>query len=217
MAFTFETLSGIRSFDNFEWSSFAGAARSSPEYNPFVSHAFLSALELSGSVGGRTGWQPHFLKISDTRGTMRAAIPAYLKSHSQGEYVFDHGWADAFQRAGGQYYPKLQISVPFTPATGPRLLAIKGDDEARLAAAACVQETTRESGISSAHLTFLPEKEADMLGSVGFLRRTDQQFTFSTGVTVIMAIFSRVWHHASAKRCARSARRRWPTALQLTG
>lgn len=178
MAFTVDTLSGIRSFDSSEWSKFAGAMRGSPDYNPFVSHAFLSALELSGSVGGRTGWQPHFLKISATGGTLRAAAPAYLKSHSQGEYVFDHGWADAFHRAGGQYYPKLQVSVPFTPATGPRLLAFEGDEEARRAAAVGIQEVARKSGLSSAHLTFLPEEEANLLAGAGFLRRTDQQFHF---------------------------------------
>jgi uncharacterized protein len=178
MEFRIEALPGVRSVKEADWSKFAGTARGSDNYNPFISHAFLSALELSACVGGRTGWQPRFLKISDTNGAIRAAVPAYLKSHSQGEYVFDHGWADAFQRAGGQYYPKLQISVPFTPATGPRLLAAPGDKEALLAAANGVQQTTIQSGLSSAHLTFIPETEADLLGDNGFLRRTDQQFHF---------------------------------------
>ncbi|MGB7671125.1 MAG: peptidogalycan biosysnthesis protein, partial [Pseudolabrys sp.] len=91
--------------------------------NPFVSHEFLSSLEESASVGGRTGWQPRHLLAEDARGALLGAAPCYVKSHSRGEYVFDHGWAEAFERAGGDYYPKLQSSVPFTPATGPRLLA----------------------------------------------------------------------------------------------
>ena len=88
----------------------------------------MTSLEDSGCVGGRSGWQPKFLRIENFDGTLAGAVPAYLKSHSQGEYVFDHGWADAFARAGGRYYPKLQATVPFTPATGPRLLVTEGQD-----------------------------------------------------------------------------------------
>src|SRR5687768_10385252 len=91
--------------------------------NPFIDHAFLEALELSGSVGGRTGWMPRHLIAEDANGSVVGAVPCYLKSHSRGEYVFDRGWAEAYERAGGSYYPKLQVSAPFTPATGPRLLA----------------------------------------------------------------------------------------------
>src|ERR1700733_10202102 len=91
-------------------------------FNPFLTHAFLYALEASGSVGGRTGWAPAHLTVEDASGRMVAAAPCYLKSHSQGEYVFDHAWADAYERAGGDYYPKLQVAVPFTPVTGRRLL-----------------------------------------------------------------------------------------------
>ena len=91
--------------------------------NPFISHEFLSSLEESGSVGARTGWQPRHLLAEDTNGVLLGAAPCYVKSHSRGEYVFDHGWAEAFERAGGDYYPKLQIAVPFTPVTGPRLFA----------------------------------------------------------------------------------------------
>ena len=94
--------------------------------NPFVSHEFLSSLEQSNSVGGRTGWQPRHLLAEDAQGALLGAAPCYVKSHSRGEYVFDHGWADAFERAGGDYYPKLQVAVPFTPVTGPRLLARPG-------------------------------------------------------------------------------------------
>ena len=94
--------------------------------NPFISHDFLSSLEASFSVGGRTGWQPRHLLAEDANGTLLGAAPCYVKSHSRGEYVFDHGWAEAFERAGGDYYPKLQVAVPFTPVTGPRLLARPG-------------------------------------------------------------------------------------------
>ena len=99
-----------------EWNACAG-----PD-NPFVAHAFFAALEASGSACARTGWQPAHIVVDDTYGVPRGILPAYLKSHSQGEYVFDHGWGEAWERAGGQYYPKLQCAVPFTPATGPRLL-----------------------------------------------------------------------------------------------
>ena len=91
--------------------------------NPFISHDFLSSLEDSFSVGGRTGWQPRHLLAEDADGALLGAAPCYVKTHSRGEYVFDHGWAEAFERAGGDYYPKLQVAVPFTPVTGPRLLA----------------------------------------------------------------------------------------------
>jgi predicted N-acyltransferase len=108
------------------WDSLANPAASgdasAATHNPFVSHAFLSALEDSGCVGGRSGWQPVHILVEASAGEVVAAAPCYVKSHSQGEYVFDHGWADAYMRAGGRYYPKLQVSVPFTPVTGPRLL-----------------------------------------------------------------------------------------------
>src|SRR4051812_41032245 len=104
----------------------AGEQASTKPDNPFVSHAFLVSLEQSRSVGGRTGWQPQHLLLETSEGDLVGAAPCYLKSHSKGEYVFDHGWADAFERAGGDYYPKLQVAVPFTPVTGPRLLARPG-------------------------------------------------------------------------------------------
>src|ERR671936_3165748 len=98
------------------------------QYNPFISHDFLSALELSQSVRARTGWQPMHLIAEDARGALLGAVPCYVKSHSRGEYVFDHGWAEAYERAGGSYYPKLQVSVPFTPVPGQRLLAAPGPE-----------------------------------------------------------------------------------------
>jgi predicted N-acyltransferase len=149
-----------------------------PPYNPFISHEFLHALEASGSATGRTGWQPQHLVMEDDAGVILGAAPCYLKSHSQGEYVFDWGWADAFERAGGNYYPKLQVSVPFTPATGPRLLVRAGEktDVVRAGLAAGLTELCRMREASSVHLTFLPKPEADLLAARGFLQRTDQQF-----------------------------------------
>jgi predicted N-acyltransferase len=147
-------------------------------FNPFVSHAFLLACEQSNSVGGRTGWQARHLLVEDAQGGLLGASPCYVKSHSQGEYVFDQGWAEAFERAGGDYYPKLQVAVPFTPVTGPRLLVRPGPsaDAVFGTLADALAEITTASELSSAHVTFLPEAEWDALGKRGFLQRTDQQF-----------------------------------------
>ncbi len=146
--------------------------------NPFVSHEFLSSLEQSDSVGDRTGWQPRHLLAEDASGALVGAAPCYVKSHSRGEYVFDQGWADAFERAGGDYYPKLQVAVPFTPVTGPRLLARPGElaDAVRGGLAQALAEITTNNDLSSAHVTFLTEAEWSALGNRGFLQRTDQQF-----------------------------------------
>ena len=145
--------------------------------NPFVSHAFLSALEDSGSACADTGWAPQHLVMQQNDEIVGIA-PTYLKSHSRGEYVFDHGWAEAFMRAGGDYYPKLQVSVPFTPATGPRLLVRAGHDRAAISEhlakgliALCHQQEA-----SSVHVTFAPEDEWRVLEACGFLPRIDQQF-----------------------------------------
>jgi uncharacterized protein len=146
--------------------------------NPFVSHDFLSSLETSHSVGGRTGWQPRHLLAESVDGTLLGATPCYVKSHSRGEYVFDHGWAEAFEHAGGDYYPKLQVAVPFTPVTGPRLLARPGPlaEAVRGGLADALVEITTAGELSSAHVTFLTEPEWRALGGRGFLQRTDQQF-----------------------------------------
>ncbi len=146
--------------------------------NPFVSHAFLAALEQSGSATPRTGWAPQHLLIETTEGELLGAAPCYLKSHSRGEYVFDHGWADAYERAGGAYYPKLQVCVPFTPATGPRLLvpASPHAEIARETLAAGLVALCERRHASSVHVTFQPEQDWDFLGTKGFLKRTDQQF-----------------------------------------
>lgn len=147
-------------------------------FNPFLSHAFLDALEASGCATKDTGWLPRHLLLEDGSGRVSGAVPAYLKSHSQGEYVFDHGWADAFFRAGGDYYPKLQISVPFTPATGRRFLTAPGlnRDAGVQALAAGLVQLCRRTGASSVHATFLTKPEWDSLGELGYLQRTDQQF-----------------------------------------
>ncbi|CAN7302476.1 GNAT family N-acetyltransferase [Neorhizobium tomejilense] len=165
------------------WSRLSGTSKSSSSdvpYNPFLSHAFLSALEESGSATAKTGWLGHHLLLEDDKGTLIGAVPGYLKSHSQGEYVFDHGWADAFERAGGRYYPKLQCTVPFTPASGPRLLVRDGYDRgsAELTLAAGLQEVTRQLGISSAHVTFVAEDQVAAFEEADYLHRTDKQFHF---------------------------------------
>lgn len=143
-------------------------------FNPFVSHDYLSALEHSGSVTKKAGWQPLHITLEESGKTV-AAAPAYIKAHSYGEYVFDHGWAQAFERAGGAYYPKLQVAVPFTPATGPRLLT---GGKVRLipALSQAIKHTCTELELSSAHITFETAAEANELAGQGFLQRHDQQF-----------------------------------------
>ena len=146
--------------------------------NPFTSHAFLRALEDSGSATAETGWLPQHLLLEDGSGTLLGCLPCYLKSHSRGEYVFDHGWADAYLHAGGRYYPKLQASIPFTPVTGKRLLVRPGEAEAEreaLLLQAAIQVADR-LGVSSLHITFLTREEWRLAGELGLLKRTDQQF-----------------------------------------
>ncbi len=154
-----------------QWDACAGTD------NPFVSHAFINALEQSGSATGRTGWRPTHIVIDDEQGVPAAILLAYLKSHSQGEYVFDHGWADAWERAGGNYYPKLQCSVPFTPATGPRLLLRDPDLAETLLNAA--QTLARQNGLSSVHATFLTPEQQSIFAAQGWLMRTGEQFHWS--------------------------------------
>ena len=146
--------------------------------NPFVAHAFLKALEDAGTVGGRTGWRAQHVIVEDGAGGILAAAPCYLKGHSQGEYVFDHSWADAYMRAGGRYYPKLLVAVPFTPVPGPRLLVKPGpehDGHEGALASALVQVATKLN-VSSLHLNFLDAAASDKLAKLGFLPRTGQQF-----------------------------------------
>jgi uncharacterized protein len=169
----------ISSVPKAEWDRLDGAARGGRiPYNPFVSHAYLSALEDSGSAVSRTGWQPRHIALEGEDGRIVAALPCYGKSHSQGEYVFDHAWADAYERAGGRYYPKFQCTVPFTPASGPRLLVADGGTELKRQLSKALREETDRLGISSAHVTFLQEDDLSVLEADGYLHRTDQQFHF---------------------------------------
>jgi predicted N-acyltransferase len=165
---TVRIASSVVAFDAAAWNALGG------NDNPFVSHEFLTTMEDSGSVGPGTGWEPAPIVITDEAGTLLAAMPSYAKGHSQGEYVFDHSWADAWHRAGGRYYPKLQIAAPFTPATGPRLLLsdpalaphlLKG------AEAVCLQNR-----MSSAHATFIAPEQVPLFEAAGWMRRSDIQF-----------------------------------------
>jgi predicted N-acyltransferase len=154
------------------WDACAGAD------NPFVSHAFLNALEISGSVGRGTGWLPQHIVLEDEQGAIHAAAPLYVKGHSQGEYVFDHGWAEAYERAGGRYYPKLQVAVPFSPVPGPRLLVKAGDTAPALRSAliGALTSTAEKSGLSSLHITFCLGAEARDLVEHGYLHRLGCQY-----------------------------------------
>ncbi len=184
--YTLSTVEGMNAVTAEEWISLGGASRTSQIesglfYNPFVSHAFLSSLEESGSVTAETGWLPRHIVLRGPDGELKGAMPAYIKSHSMGEYVFDHAWADAFQRAGGRYYPKLQCSAPFTPATGPRLMVTPGPgaQAGRRALAAGGRSLCTQLGLSSVHATFVPENEIPDFEAEGYLHRTDQQFHFA--------------------------------------
>ncbi|EGD57263.1 hypothetical protein Y88_3572 [Novosphingobium nitrogenifigens DSM 19370] len=169
MSLTARIHSSVGSIAAEDWDRLAGAD------NPFVGHTFLSVLEESGSVGGRSGWTPLPIVIEDESSRPAAALPAYLKSHSQGEYVFDHAWADAWQRAGGDYYPKLQISVPFTPATGPRLLLGDRPDLAP-ALLSSAEQIAAQHGLSSVHATFIAPDQVPLFEEAGWLLRSDLQF-----------------------------------------
>jgi predicted N-acyltransferase len=158
----------VGALDKAQWDACAGAD------NPFICHDFLSILEESGSVGPGTGWSPAPITVSDEAGRLVAAAPAYLKSHSQGEYVFDHGWADAWERAGGQYYPKLQIASPFSPVPGPRLLL--RDEAAGPTLIAGLEAVTDQNGLSSAHATFITPEQCDDFRAAGWLIRQGNQF-----------------------------------------
>ncbi len=171
-----QVLAGIGEIDAAAWDANANPDRET--YNPFVSHAFLKALEDAMCVRPEAGWQPQHLVLQTGTGEIGGCMPLYAKSHSKGEYVFDYGWADAYERAGGQYYPKLLAAVPFTPVPGPRLLVHDGSrrDERRSLLATGAIELVRRHGISSLHINFLTEAEWHEMGRLGFLKRTDQQF-----------------------------------------
>jgi predicted N-acyltransferase len=181
---TIRVLSSIAEIDGEVWNAIAnpGSAGSGTEsgnsYNPFLSHAFFEALEQSGSAVPETGWFAQHLVLERAGKGVCGLLPCYAKTHSQGEYVFDHGWADAFERAGGRYYPKLQCAVPFTPATGRRLLVADDDqaNENRMLLVNGLSQLCVRIEASSAHITFMPEAEARLCADQGFLHRNDQQF-----------------------------------------
>ncbi len=156
----------------------AWEACAAPSGNPFVAYDFLDVLEQSGCAVERTGWGPQHLAIEDEAGEVGTVMPLYLKSHSQGEYIFDHSWADAYERAGGRYYPKLLSAAPFTPATGPRLLVrpdvpVQAGNEMLLGGALTL---CQQMGVSSVHINFPPQAEWDWLGAQGLAQRQGQQY-----------------------------------------
>ncbi|XUM20677.1 GNAT family N-acetyltransferase [Bradyrhizobium oligotrophicum S58] len=227
---TLEAVPGISEIPAAAWDACANPGGragpgSSPAcgrgYNPFISHAFLSALEASGSATLRTGWAPRHL-VARLGDEVLGVVPCYLKSHSQGEYVFDRGWADAYERAGGRCYPKLQVSVPFTPATGPRLL-IRADQDRDMIGNALAQGLKALCGISEAssvHVTFARQAEWELLAAQGFLQRTDQQFHwhnqgFPTFDDFLATMNSR--HRKAIKRERRDALAAGITIHWLTG
>jgi uncharacterized protein len=162
---------GVAGVDAAQWDAVAGQS------NPFVSYAFLAALETSGSATPATGWQSVPIIVEDGGGTLAAAAPAYLKSHSQGEYIFDHNWADAWENAGGRYYPKLLIAVPFSPVPGPRLLA--HDDDFARALIAGAEALAERNGLSSVHANFVTPDQLDLFRDAGWLIREGTQFHWS--------------------------------------
>ena len=174
------TTEGIKGFSPQEWANLIGTDTADSNYNPFISYDYLNALEASGCVGKNTGWHPCFLRFETANGELLGAVPNYFKTHSQGEYVFDHGWADAFERAGGHYYPKLQATVPFTPATGPRLLTTRKyqTEIVQNTLAAGLKQLCDQQRLSSAHITFSDESEINIAQKHDFLHRTDIQFHF---------------------------------------
>jgi predicted N-acyltransferase len=166
--------SSLDSVDSAQWNACTGG-------NPFLRHEFLSALEHSGCVGAGSGWEPrHLVLLSDDNGDRRllGAVPMYLKTHSYGEYVFDWAWADAYERSGLHYYPKLVVAVPFTPATGPRILVAPDQDHVRIGSALVDGALTvaQETGASSLHWLFTNERDTGLLEGKGLLRRTGMQF-----------------------------------------
>jgi len=223
---TLEAVSAISAIPAAEWDACANpggdsGTASKPYYNPFVSHAFFAAAEASGSATPRTGWGARHL-IAKLDDKIVGVVPCYLKSHSQGEYVFDRGWADAYERAGGRYYPKLQCSVPFTPATGPRLLIRDGVDRERIAEAlaAGLMALCNATHASSVHVTFAREAEAKCLAQHGFLIRNDQQFHwrnqgYKTFDDFLATLNSR--HRKAIKRERREALSAGITIHWLTG
>ena len=192
-----------------QWDACAGSD------NPFVSHAFLSALEDSGSVCRETGWLPRHVRLQAPDGTLAALCPAYMKGHSWGEYVFDQGWARAFEAAGGDYYPKLQVAVPFTPATGPRLLCHPdAPAQTRATMADALRGLCAQTGLSSAHVTYCEQDDSDTLTDRGWMPRLGLQFHWTNnGYTCFDDFLATL---SSRKRKAIRRERRDANAAGLT-
>lgn len=169
--FTATIITQINDVSASDWDALIPAGN-----HPFLSHRFLLAMEESGSTTTETGWMPRHIWVEDETGSTVGAAPLYVKSHSQGEYVFDHAWANALAQAGMDYYPKLQCSVPFTPATGPRLLA--KTPEGKQAVAGAMMQACSEWGMSGIHVTFLQDEDRAVLNALGFAAREDRQFHF---------------------------------------
>ncbi len=201
------------------WNGLVPSSGGKPD-NPFLDHAFFLALEASGSATRRTGWLPQHLLLSTSAGEPAGLMPMFLKSHSQGEYVFDHGWADAFARAGGSYYPKLQCAVPFTPVTAPKLLTGSDDLALKTALLAAAAEVAERNGVTSVHATFVPEDEAVLAREAGWLVRHDTQFHwhnkgFATFDAYLETMSSR--HRKITRRERRDALADGLTVRWLTG
>ncbi|MEM0987200.1 MAG: GNAT family N-acetyltransferase [Pseudomonadota bacterium] len=177
-AFQISLVRSLSDVDRAAWDAVANPPGS--RYDPFLSWDFLEALEASGAASRETGWAPHHLLVKGPGDRICGAMPLYAKTHSYGEFVFDHGWADAFERAGGQYYPKLVAAVPFTPVTGRRLLVPDGPDAPALrhALLAGAVKIADDNDLSSLHINFVTDAEFDLIGEAGLLQRTDQQFHF---------------------------------------
>ncbi|MEO1135457.1 MAG: GNAT family N-acetyltransferase [Pseudomonadota bacterium] len=165
------TLASISEIDATLWNGFANPDPQS--FDPFISHEFLLALEQSKSVAPEAGWAPMHLVVEE-RGDITGLAPLYVKGHSQGEYVFDHHWADAYERAGGRYFPKLLCAAPFTPVPGRRLLA--ANDQARLTLAVALRQVTQQAGASSAHVNFISNSDKEALAHTGYLPRAGEQY-----------------------------------------
>lgn len=172
---TLRSVPGLAGVEPAAWDAVANPPGA--EYDPFISWDFLEALEASGCVGEEAGWLPRHLIVEDASGQLRGALPLYLKTHSMGEYVFDHGWADAYERAGGQYFPKLLTAVPFSPVTGRRLLS--GDAGIRRALASAAIKTVQQWGLSGWHVNFPGGEEWKELADYGLLQRLDRQYIWS--------------------------------------
>lgn len=178
MSYTLKACGSIAEIGQKSWDACANPADSGIPFDPFLSYAFLHALEQSKSACARTGWAPYHIAFEDESGEVLGVVPMYLKSHSQGEYVFDYNWADAFERAGGRYYPKLQVAVPFTPASGRRLLVRPVSEVADIESYLLggVMKMAENLEVSSVHITFSDREQWQRMGELGFLQRTHKQF-----------------------------------------